>query len=145
MQQLLSVRKIFKHEDEGSFCPVFFYVPVGVGELEITIKQSPKRMTDYSRGRRLLQNAYAKYAPHLAPRVAEHMPLANMVTFSVDSPSGLVGTYHVGPAVGVYKIGKNSSNGFKDTPITTGEWAVDLCVCMVNSEQIEVELEVRAI
>lgn len=121
-----------------------FFVEKEGKTLKIKYTYSPKKLEDDDFARELIKDCYAGYG--LAPSPAEieaELPLYNLITLSLDSPDGLVGTAHRHVNIAEYSVSADgSSAGFAKTPIIKGEWAVVLSTHSVLSQKVDVEVEV---
>jgi len=114
--------------------------------LRLFFFYSPKRLEDREYALTLIRECCARYGCNATEEQAEaELPLNNLITVSLDSPEGLVGTAHRHAAKAEYTVGvKASSPGFHQVPIIPGEWAVVLSAHAVLSDRVVAEVSVYA-
>ncbi|HOB63912.1 MAG: hypothetical protein GX095_02870 [Clostridiales bacterium] len=112
--------------------------------LTIKYKYSPKTLEDSEYSLRLIDECFRRYGIEASEeRKAAELPLNNLITISLDSPEGLVGTAHRHLNDARYEISESySSAGFFPAKITAGEWAVTLSAHAVLSQKVIAEVEV---
>lgn len=123
-----------------------FQIPSEGKKLYINFSYKPHRYNDKERCIPMLRKALAHYAPEKSytdEDLLRYLPLKNLVTVSLDSPSGAVGSAHRHNDNQKHIISEvESSRGFIKQKIIQGDWNITLSVHSIVSPQIDVELEV---
>lgn len=118
--------------------PFEFEVPAGVSALCIDYSYSPKNQEDVQAAERLVAGALEKYLGRghgKDPR--DFLPVSNLITLSVDSPSGYRGAAHRQSANQHIELSAGSASpGFVKGEPESGRWRVVLnvhcCACEVS-------------
>lgn len=112
--------------------------------LRIRYSYSPKRLEDREQSLRLIKECYARYGFAVSEAQAEaELPLNNLVTISLNSPRGLIGTAHRHASDAEYTVGAEASSpGFEQAQILPGEWAVVFSAHAVLSDKVVAEVSV---
>lgn len=121
-----------------------FIIDKDGGALRLKYSYSPKRLEDTACARKLIAECYAGYGFAASEEeVDAELPLNNLITLSLDSPRGLVGSAHRHASQAEYYVSEGeASPGFAKTRIAKGEWAVVLSAHAVLSDRVDAEVEV---
>lgn len=119
-----------------------FPVQKNVKALTITYRFSPTVLEDEKEAIRLIKIALDKYDVKNKPPES-HLPLKNLVTLSLDSPTGYRGAVHRHESTQKYVIGEDfASPGFIRGEINEGEWQISLNVhCALSNINYELQVE----
>jgi hypothetical protein len=119
-------------------------------QLEILFSYTPRVLEDEAKARRLIEEGMRMYADSLGPDGAPerwriHMPLTNLLTLSLDGPSGFRGCAHrSGNGKPVSLARKSATPGFIPGTIEAGTWTATISVHLVVTEQCDFSLRVGA-
>jgi hypothetical protein len=123
-----------------------FDLPHDGKELCVRFGFSPSKLEDNNRAIELIRQGMAVYQPgtkYEDSQLEEYLPLKNMLTLSIDSPQGFVGTAHRFCAKQIHKItAQKSSRGFLPQPIEKGRWSVTVSAFHFVTPFVEFDLEV---
>ena len=124
-----------------------FMVDKPYEKLIFECSYTPKYLEDEQKGLQMMKEALVKadysLAKHPDEELLKYMPLANHVSWSVDSPVELVGTKHMHNPNQVLYIGNGQSTpGFKNTPIYEGRWAITASLNAVITDTISIHIVV---
>lgn len=124
-----------------------FLIPKNGSRLSLTYRYYPKAFADKASAINLIQDCYARYGINASPDIIEaELPLNNLITLSLDSPSGLAGTAHRHNSEACYNLSaQDASPGFQKTDIIAGQWAVVLTAHAVLSDKVIAEVEIDVI
>ncbi len=124
-----------------------FTVPVGTKKLFITYSYSPKSLEDREKSYELIRENILRDAPEDIERYTDYeefMPLKNLVTVSLDSPTEFRGAAHRHDESQYHEIEEHfASPGFLKGKIDAGQWTLslnvhavvtDICTCRVKIE-----------
>lgn len=134
-------------DDEKSNRYIPFTVPKGTKKLFITYSYSPKILEDEKKSLELIKENILRDAPEdfeAYTDYSEFMPLKNLVTLSLNSPSGFRGAAHRQDEKQFHEIGEHfASPGFIKGKIDEGQWSLalnihalvtDICICSIKIE-----------
>lgn len=134
-------------EDSKSNRYISFTVPEGTEKLFITYSYSPKALEDKEKSYKLIKENILRDAPEDIERYTDYevfMPLKNLVTLSLDSPTEFRGAAHRHDESQHHEIGEQfASPGFLKGKINEGQWRLSLnihavvtevCTCKVKIE-----------
>ena len=144
----LKETETFLHpDDERSNRYIPFTVPAGTEKLFITYSYSPKNLEDEKKSFELIRENILRDAPEdieIYTDYKKFMPLKNLVTLSLDSPSEFRGAAHRHDENQYHEIGEHfASPGFLKGKITEGQWTLslnihavvtDVCSCRIKIE-----------
>jgi hypothetical protein len=126
-----------------------FLLPWDAEALELTFSYMPKALGECDRARELVAAGMSLYEGASPERIEDEwrsrLPLNNLLTLSLDSPSGFRGAAHrQSPRQEISVSRFSASPGFLPGPIEAGFWAITISVHAVITESCAYELEVRA-
>ena len=106
---------------------------------------SPKYLEDEKVGLKMMKEALVtagySLAKHPDEELLKYMPLANHVSWSVDSPVEFVGTKHKHDPHQILEVSNGQSTpGFKNTPIYEGRWAITASLNAVITEKLSIHI-----
>lgn len=74
----------------------------------------------------------------------KNMPLANHISWSIDSPLELLGTKHKHNPNQVLEISNEESTyGFKRSPIYEGTWRITASLTAILTEEVNIKVEIE--
>ena len=146
MLTLLKVELCLRPEDTNKN----FYFSFGVGnaakKLWIDFSYDPKNLADDEKANEILEEGFRKYIlpenrdEYEAMR-SRFIPLVNLITISVDSPSGYVGAAHRhSHEQHNYISFEDSTPGFCRCKIEPGQWKVCVSTHAVVTHECHVTL-----
>lgn len=148
MTTLLDGVYTLTRNDQSTHRKIPFDVPDGVGKLHISVHYEPKYNYDVEYGLELIERSMMKQAGEPLMTKGEMraaLPLDNHLSFSLDSPSGAVGTAHRGNNVQNFTICEDSADGgFYPCRIEQGVWTFVISVTCIITEKIEVAVKIEA-
>lgn len=108
---------------------------------------APKYMDDEQKGLKMMKealvNANYSLSKHPDEELLKYMPLANHVSWSIDSPIEFVGTKHKHDPQQVLIVSNGQSTpGFKNTPIYEGRWAITASLNAVLTDKLSIHIVV---
>ncbi len=118
--------------------------PAAVG-LEISFSYDPKVLDDEGRAKELIEAARRAYGESgdLDPAA---MALKNLLTLSLDGPSGFRGCAHRHPPRQLVTIGRTTATpGFIPGALEPGRWTATISVHLVVTDRCTFALRVRAL
>lgn len=134
-------------DDSKSNRYIPFTVPEGTEKLFITYSYSPKILEDKEKSYELIRENILRDAPEDTDRYTDYeefMPLKNLVTLSLDSPTEFRGAAHRHDESQHHEIGEHfASPGFLKGKISEGQWRLslnihavvtDICTCRIKIE-----------
>lgn len=125
---LFSLDRALGPREDRKTLPYLFGVPAGVTSLSIDLSYEPAVLEDPALARRLAARALEE-AGQEAPEglVESFLPLKNLVTLSLDDPSGYRGNAHRGEnPIHIELTGQTATPGFSMRPVEPGEWRLSL-------------------
>ena len=132
-------------EDTKRHINADFLVEKPYTRLIFDCSYTPKYLTDETIGlgmmRKEIVDAGYSNADYSDEELLKCMPLANHISWSIDSPLGLVGTKHIHNPNQVLVVSNGGSTpGLKQTPIYEGRWAItaSLNAILTNSVSIHI-------
>jgi hypothetical protein len=124
-----------------------FFVPNGLSSLTMKCAYSPKYVEDEERAISEIIKTLKIEAPYATPddkTARRFLPLVNMLSYTLDSPSGWVGTSHAHSPDQMHEIKKEGSSfGFADVEIEDGEWTFCLSVDGVVDDYVTARFTVE--
>lgn len=145
---LLAKRKIHLTEDDNyRHIPVKISVPSGVKKLVFAIRYSPKYEENPSRCLRIIKQCICAQtgSEPSDDEAMSYIPLANHLSFSLDSPRGWLGTSHRHDYRQEIEIGESSSAGFIDFIPCRGSYVLTVSVNAIVTPSIDVDITAEAI
>lgn len=126
-------------------------IPFGIEEqakrLILKFSYSPKYFYDKDKSLELLRDSLKHYAPEksfMDKDLERFLPIKNLLTVSLDSPEGVVGTAHNQSNDQVHIISKEKSSfGFFNQEIIKGIWNITVSAHSIVSPYVDVSLEVE--
>ena len=147
MKTLLEKEIILTPENEKTNILLPFIVEEESEKLRITYSYSPKELGDCERAKELIEKNLENDTHgdrHLYPDYKVYLPLKNLVTLSLNSPSRYMGAAHRQDKDQCHIISEDfSSVGFLKGKIEKGQWTLYLnvhalvtenCICKVKIE-----------
>lgn len=139
-------RRLFAEEScRHIFIP--FEVPFDGAELCVRFSFSPSILEDKNKALALLRQGMARYEPEKKfdnSELEKFLPLNNMLTLSIDSPDGFVGTAHRYGIKQLLKISaKKSARGFFPQAVKKGIWRVTVSPFHFVTQYVDFDLEVN--
>lgn len=148
MKVLLEKTVVLTPENEKTNIILPFTVKEESEKLRITYSYSPKELSDCERARDLiernLQNDTHGDRP-LYPDYREYLPLKNLVTLSLNSPTRYMGAAHRQDKEQCHIISEDfSSVGFLKGRIEKGQWMLYLNVHALVTENCTCKVKIEA-
>lgn len=124
-----------------------FLVDKPYDKLIFDCSYTPKYLEDNVAGLKMMKEALVKADWSLSKYTDEdllkHMPLANHVSWSVDSPIEFVGTKHKHDPHQILQVSNGQSTpGFKNTPIYEGRWTITASLNAVLTDKLSIHIVV---
>lgn len=123
-----------------------FELPHDGKELCVRFSFSPSKLEDKSKALELIRKGMTVYEPDKEyddAELEEFLPLKNMLTLSIDSPKGFIGTAHRFCIKQIHKISaENSSRGFLPHMVEKGEWSITVSPFHFVTLFVDFDLEV---
>ncbi|MFC4602024.1 hypothetical protein [Cohnella hongkongensis] len=141
MHELLVVEGKLHPSSSKTHITYQFHISAPLPALQIDFQYAPKRLEDKSESRRLIEQSIEQYV-HPSLQAAymdkweQFMPLQNLLTISVDDPSGFRGSAHRHPEKQRHLLALSSSSpGFIPGAIREGIWRITISVhCVVTPD-----------
>ncbi|MGA2976924.1 MAG: hypothetical protein ABSF77_16580 [Spirochaetia bacterium] len=116
--------------------------------MEISFSYDPKVLMDERRARDLIEAGMRAYADSLEAGGPDHWrshaPLTNLLTLSLDSPTGFRGCAHRQSNRQSITIGRGTATpGFIPGTVEPGLWKATISVHLVVTEQCTFRLQIR--
>lgn len=149
MKTLFKKGLILCKEMEKTNLPFAFSVPEGTKALEIHFSYAPKRLENEEEAKAQIRACLAKdgapHAMYTEEEIESYLPLVNLVTLSLDAPSGYRGCAHRHANVQMHRISETgSSEGFENGKIEAGTWRAVLHVHALVTPTCRCQLEIEA-
>ena len=148
MKILLEKEIILTPENEKTNILLPFTVEDECDRLRITYSYSPKELGDCERARKLTEENLERDTHgdrHLYPCYKEFLPLKNLVTLSLDSPSRYIGAAHRQDSEQCHTISEDfSSVGFLKSRTEKGQWVLQLNVHALVTEECTCRVKIEA-
>jgi hypothetical protein len=113
------------------------------GGLEILFSYEPKVLADAERTREMYDEGTRVYAGSLPPGVVRE-PLNNLLTLSLDGPSGFRGCAHRhNPLQRIVVDPREATPGFIPGAVEAGRWTATVSVHAVVTDRCTFRLQVR--
>lgn len=148
MKTLLDTEITVLPENEKTNIILPFTVTERAGELIIDYSYSPKLLTDNEKAERLICENLLRDAGEDAGEYTDYgkfVPLKNLITLSLDSPTGYSGAAHRQPNEQHHVIKKDfASPGFLKGEIEKGQWRLVLNVHAVVTDEVTCKIRVQA-
>lgn len=123
-----------------------FEIPSKGNILYVNFRYNPNKFEDKTSSMEMLRNALHRYTPEKSyseEELLKYLPLRNLLTISLDSPTGVVGTAHKHNNNQKHLISADeSSKGFVKQKIIKGKWNITISAHLIVSPFVDVELEV---
>lgn len=133
-------------EDSCSHMNIPFKVPSDGEFLYVKFSYFPKYLEDKESSFKQLLTNLEHYAPNKTfseKDLEEFLPIKNLLTVSLDSPFGFVGTAHRHTIKQNHTISeRKSSNGFLRQKIIKGEWNITISAHLIVTPYVNIDLEV---
>lgn len=147
MQTILEGQYILTRKDQSTHYKIPFNVPEDAKKMLVSVAYDPKYNYDEEYGLDLIEKSMLKQAGEPLMSKGEMracLPLDNHLSFSIDSPCGVVGTAHRGNNVQNFTISAESADGgFYQTEIKKGEWTFTVSVTCIITDTITVSLKIE--
>lgn len=148
MKTLLEKEIVLTPENEKTNILLPFTVEEESEKLKINYSYSPKELGDCERAKELIEKNLRNDTHgdrHLYPDYKEYLPLKNLVTLSLDSPSRYIGAAHRQDKDQCHIISeKFSSVGFLKGKIEKGQWTLQLNVHALVTEECTCKVKIEA-
>lgn len=147
MKLLFKAGKTLTPADSKTHIPLAFEVPAVLAAMEVRFSYAPKRCEDPALARRLILDGLEKYAPESVAeqpgRWEDYLPVLNLLTLSLDTPSGYAGCAHRHNPDQRHIIAPGRcSPGFSVPKLEEGLWRAVVSVHCVASSSCVFTLEV---
>lgn len=143
---ILKEERRILQEKSNTHINIPFIVPFDGKKLVIKFSYFPKQVVDEILSLKLIQECLETFEPTKIYRIEElnnFLPLNNMLTLSIDSPEGFLGTAHRQMSEQRHIISETeSSRGFIKQKVQKGEWNITISVYPLISPFVDFELEV---
>ena len=148
------MESIFKTEyrvlpsEEFSHIKFSFMLNKDYSSLVVKTSYSPKYEEDEEKCLGLMREAVKNQTPYLELNdndLINNLPLANHIGWSIDSPSGYIGTKHMHNENQVHYISEDSSSsGFFKCKVEKGLWQITASINSIVTNYIDIVIEVEA-
>lgn len=144
---LKQTQAVLRPEDSKSNLYFPFTVPEGTKKLLITYSYSPKLLEDKEKSYELVRENILRDAPEDTDRYTDYdefLPLKNLVTLSLDSPTAFRGAAHRHDERQHHEIGRDfASPGFLKGSINAGQWRLSLNIHAVVTEVCTCKIKIE--
>ncbi|WP_068785565.1 hypothetical protein [Paenibacillus phocaensis] len=136
-------------EDSKTHVRIPFQIDQGCSVLQLRFEYGPKVLEDRERSLQLLQQSFEFY---LLPEQREsalaqadsYLPLKNLITLSLDDPTGYRGACHRHDPVQELALSAGqASPGLLPGPLPAGDWRITLSIHCIVTEACEYQLQIR--
>lgn len=138
----------FLQTEEKTTKSISFQVPLNTKKLFITFSYCPKILEDEEKAFKLIRENLVRDAGDDADEYkdySEFMPLKNLITLSLKSPTAFRGAAHRQAENQFHEIGCDfASYGFLKGEIENGRWQLFLHAHAVVTEKCECKIKVEA-
>jgi hypothetical protein len=146
---VLEVTRTIGPDATGTHIPLVFSLDKERDALDIAFSYEPKVLADEGSARELIHEGMRLYADSLGPRGAPdlwraHMPLRNLLTLSLDGPSGFRGCAHRYGGVLVTLDTTTATPGFLPGVVQAGRWTAVVSVHLVATPRCDFRVRVSA-
>ncbi|HOU09996.1 MAG TPA: hypothetical protein PL044_01445 [Clostridiales bacterium] len=146
MKLLFTAEKILTPADSKTHMAFAFEVTANLAAVELRFSYAPKRCEDRGLSRRLILDGLKRYAPAAASgqtlRWQDYLPVQNLLTLSLDTPSGYAGCAHRHNPVQRHTVAPGKcSPGFAVTSLKPGLWHAVVSAHCVATPQCVFVLE----
>ncbi len=147
MIQLLTVEKKLNPGSSKTSLVFFFKVPQRVRQLTAHMTYNPVSLGDRAQSQILIQAAMRAYTPWEPLEDWEkHMPLSNLITLSLDDPSGFRGNAHRKEGDQTHTLSSaQASLGFLPGPIVPGTWRATVHIHALVTEECSFKLQITGV
>jgi hypothetical protein len=140
---LLDAEKTVSPGDSRTHVRFPFDLAVQTRGLEILFSYEPKLLADDQRERELYDEGMRAYAGSLPADVVRE-PLNNLLTLSLDGPSGFRGCAHRhSPQQRIVIEERQATPGFVPGGVEAGTWTATVSVHAVVTDRCTIRLQVR--
>lgn len=147
MKKLFTKTIKITERNAKSHIRIDFFVQEGYQKLVIYTSYSPKYEYDIDRCKAFVQKCYInadRTADFDTLPLSSYLPLANHISWSIDSPDGYIGTKHLSKPFQKHTISaEGASEGFFPTPIRSGQWSVTASINSIVTQWAEITIEVE--
>lgn len=148
MKTLKETEAYLTPDDEKTHQYIPFSVENNVKKLCITYSYSPKLLEDEEKAVSLIKENLLRDAGEDVSEYDDYgkfMPLKNLVTLSLVSPSGYRGAAHRQDSEQYHEISEDfASPGFLKGRIEKGQWSLRLDVHAVVTESVTCKIKIKA-
>lgn len=139
---VLDIAKRLNREDCNKHIKFDFTVDEGAKSLKLFFEYTPPYLEDKEKSRQMIEQAFIGYMGEIDPkRVDNYLPLRNLLTISVSSPDGWIGTAHRHLKILDYYINEEkASRGFHPTRIIAGKWSITVSIYSVLTDYVDMQL-----
>lgn len=146
MKQILKKQIRVTPADEKTNIAVPFSIESEADELHINFSYSPKILEDGEKANELIHACLVHDTGEFIDEYSDYsefLPLKNLITISVDSPSGYRGAAHRHNPEQEHILSENiNSAGFTAGKITAGDWDVMINIHAVVTDYCDISLEI---
>lgn len=147
--KLIAEREIcLTPEDEKTSKKIPFVLEGKTKKLIINYSYSPKELDDKEKAEELIKQNLLRDAGDDAAEYTDYeefMPLKNLVTLSLESPSGYVGAAHRQASSQHHEIGPDfASPGFIKNEVQQGQWNLFLDIHAIVTQSCSCKLKIEA-
>lgn len=147
MKKIYSTKQVLTEHDNKTNIECPFVIENELVKMEIHFMYSPKELDDNDKAFGFINEGFAKYAPEPYrkgyKKAEEYLPVVNLLTVSLDSPTGYVGCAHRQSPQQIHCFSETEcSRGFVPQKLISGEWKVTINVHALVSDQCEFTLEI---
>lgn len=144
--QLINITGKITGQDARSHIDHIFRVDKPCKCLKIIFNYYPAYLENKAYSERLIRECFVKFTGSVnEEKVKNYIPLKNLLTLSVDSPKGCLGTAHRHQAKQEHIISAGkASRGFMPAEIIKGEWNVTVSVHSIITDNIDYYLSLEA-
>ncbi|TNJ67720.1 hypothetical protein FE784_02880 [Paenibacillus hemerocallicola] len=148
MNRLLDVEAMLKATQTRTHIVYSFSVSEMCRRLHIDFRYSPKTLDDEALAMDIVRQSVHKYGARSEQSIADGLkkwlPLKNLITVSVDDPSGFRGACHRQHAEQhLFLAADSASPGLMPGPLQVGNWSITLSVHALVTDLCSYRLTVR--
>jgi len=143
---VLEEKRRLSKEDQYKHLEYAFNLDKPAKELVVNFKFSPAYLSDREQSAEIVKEGFVKYVGEvIEDKVKNYIPLKNLLTLSIDSPSGNIGTAHRHQDEQKHFINRiRASRGFHPAEIAAGRWKVIISTHSIITDYTDIELTAEA-
>ncbi len=146
---LLKTEMILDQSVDQSHITFRIFVPEGIERLKVELAYDPPFEENSEQLQPFFQEHSDYYNFHIMnnPKVAEKVfPVNNLLTLSIDDPSGFRGSCHRFRPTNEIKVGENDSTpGINNGEIQSGMWDITINCHAIISESCHLKIQVKGV